>query len=120
MTLKYWRALCCACSCVDVTSFSPGIRPTRRSCWLAALDFFWLDDPTLAGHPYYRNPTLKSTVRPTTLISSYTAREGALLDDFYQAADDSVETVALATGPPPAAAERAITMMPRRARKSSR
>ena len=30
--------------------------------------------PTLAWHPYFRNPIVKSTLRPTTLVSAYTAK----------------------------------------------
>jgi hypothetical protein len=95
-TLKYWRALCSRLFLLDVTSFSRWDSADQAACWLAALDLFWLDDPTLVWHPYFRNPTLKSTARPTTLVSSYTAKGRVLLVVSNQAADDVVETVALA------------------------
>jgi hypothetical protein len=95
-TLKYWRALCSRLFLLDVTSFSRVDSADQASCWLVALDFFWLNDPTVAWHPYFRNPTLKSTARPTTLVSSYTAKGRALFVVSNQAADDTVETVALA------------------------
>jgi hypothetical protein len=95
-TLKYWRALCSRLFLLDVTSFSRWDSADQAACWLAALDLFWLDDPTVAWHPYFRNPTLKSTLRPTTLVSSYTAKGRVLLVVSNQAAHDVVETVALA------------------------
>jgi hypothetical protein len=94
-TLKYWRALCSRLFLLDVTSFSRTDSADQASSWLAALDLFWLDDPTAAWHPYYRNPTLKSTTRPTTLVSSYTAKGRVLLVVSNQAAADVVESVAL-------------------------
>jgi hypothetical protein len=94
-TLKYWRALCRRLFLLDVTSFSRWDSADQAACWLAALDLFWLDDPTVAWHPYFRNPTLKSTARPTSLVSSYTAKGRVLLVVSNQAADDVVETVAL-------------------------
>jgi hypothetical protein len=95
-TLRYWRALCSRLFLLDITSFSRWDSADQAFCWLAALDLFWLDDPTLLWHPYFRNPTLKSTLRPSTLVSSYTARGRALLVISNQGADDVVETVALA------------------------
>ena len=95
-TLKYWRALCSRLFLLDVTSFSRVDSADQAACWLAALDLFWLDDPGVAWHPYFRNPTLKSTARPTTLVSSYTAKGRALFVVSNQAADEIVETVALA------------------------
>jgi hypothetical protein len=95
-TLKYWRALCSRLFLLDVTSFSRWDSADQAACWLAALDLFWLDDPTVAWHPYFRNPTLKSTLQPTTLVSSYTAKGRVLLIISNQAADDVVENVALA------------------------
>ena len=73
-TLKYWRALCSRLFLLDVTSFARNDSADQANCWLAALDLFRLDDPTLVWHPYFRNPTLKSTLRPTTLVSAYTAK----------------------------------------------
>ena len=63
-TLAYWRALCSRLFLLDVTSFSRWDSADQASCWLAALDLFWLDDPTLVWHPYFRNPTLKSRSAP--------------------------------------------------------
>ncbi len=94
--LKYWRALCSRLFLLDITSFSRWDSADQAVGWLAALDLFWLDDPTLVWHPYFRNPTLKSTVRPTTLVSSYTAKGRVLLVVSNQAADEVVESVALA------------------------
>jgi hypothetical protein len=80
---------------LDVTSFSRSDSADQAASWLAALDLFWLDDPTVAWHPYFRNPTLKSTARPTTLVSSYTAKDRVLLIISNQAADDVAESVLL-------------------------
>ena len=95
-TLKYWRALCSRLFLLDVTSFSRVDSADQASYWLAALDLFWLDDPTVVWHPYFRNPTVKSTARATTLVSSYTAKDRVLLVVSNQGADDVVESVALA------------------------
>ena len=76
-TLKYWRALCSRLFLLDVTSFSRWDSADQAACWLRALDLFWLDDPTLVWHPYFRNPIVKSTLRPTTLVSAYTAAAAA-------------------------------------------
>jgi hypothetical protein len=95
-SLKYWRALCSRLFLLDVTSFARWDSADQAACWLAALDLFWLDDPTLVWHPYFRNPTINSTVRPSTLVSSYTARGRALVVVSNQAADDVVENVTLA------------------------
>ena len=94
-TLKYWRALCSRLFLLDVTSFSRLDSADQANCWLAALDLFWLDDPSIAWHPYFRNATLKSTLRPTTLVSTYTARGRALLVISNQGSDDVVESVQL-------------------------
>ena len=94
-TLKYWRALCSRLFLLDVTSFARDDSANQADCWLRALDLFWLDDPTLIWHPYFRNPIVKSTLRPTTLVSTYTARGRLLLVVSNQGADDVVETVAL-------------------------
>ena len=94
-TLKYWRALCSRLFLLDVTSFSREDSANQASCWQRALDLFWLDDPTLAWHPYFRNSIVKSTLRPTTLASAYTARGRLLLIVSNQGADDFVETVVL-------------------------
>jgi len=102
-TLKYWRALSSRLFLLDVTSFSRWDSADQAACWLAALDLFWLDDPTLVWHPYFRNPTLASTVRPTTLVSGYTAKGRVLLVVSNQAADDVVESVAPAGLTPPGA-----------------
>ena len=94
-TLKYWRALCSRLFLLDVTSFSRWDSADQAVCWLAALDLFWLDDPTLVWHPYFRNPTLKSTCGPRR--SSPATRPGAVLVVVSnQAADEVVESVALA------------------------
>ena len=95
-SLKYWRALCSRLFLLDLTSFARWDSADQAAGWLAALDLFWLDDPTLVWHPYFRNPTLKSTVRPTTLVSSYTAKGRVLAVVSNQAADEVVESVALA------------------------
>jgi hypothetical protein len=95
-TLKYWRALCSRLFLLDITSFSRVDSADQAACWLAALDLFWLDDPTVAWHPYFRNPTVTSTVRATTLVSSYTASGRVLLVVSNQGAEDVVESVALA------------------------
>ena len=94
-TLKYWRALCSRLFLLDVTSFSRSDTADVAASWLRALDLFWLDDPTLVWHPYYRNPLVKSTARPSTLVSAYTARGRLLLIVSNQGADDAVETVTL-------------------------
>ena len=95
-SLKYWRALCSRLFLLDVTSFSRTDSADQAASWLAALDLFWLDDPSVVWHPYYRNPTVKSTARPTTLVSTYTGKGRVLLVVSNQAADDVVENVALA------------------------
>ncbi len=56
-SLKYWRALGSRLFLLDITSFSRWDSADQAACWLAALDLFWLDDPTLVWHPYFRNPT---------------------------------------------------------------
>jgi hypothetical protein len=94
-TLAYWRALCSRLFLLDITSFSRWDSADLAYCWLAALDLFWLDDPTLTWHPYYRNPTLKATLRPATLVSTYTAKGRVLAVISNQAADEVVESVQL-------------------------
>jgi hypothetical protein len=95
-SLKYWRALCSRLFLLDITSFSRWDSADQAVSWLAALDLFWLDDPSVAWHAYFRNPTVKSTLRPTTLVSTYTAKDRLLLIVSNQHAEDRVETVALA------------------------
>lgn len=94
-TLKYWRGLCSRLFLLDVTSFSRWDSADQAQCWLRALDLLGLDDPTLVWHPYYRDPIVKSTERPTTLVSAYTARGRLLLIVSNQGAADVVETVTL-------------------------
>ncbi|MGA2031375.1 MAG: hypothetical protein ABSG68_03895, partial [Thermoguttaceae bacterium] len=94
-TLKYWRALCSRLFLLDVTSFSRTDSADQAACWLTALDLFWLDDPTVVWHPYFRNPTLRSTRQATTLVSTYTAAGRALLVVSNQAADEVLESVTL-------------------------
>jgi len=93
-TYKYWRALCSRLLLLDVTDFSRWDTAEVALRWLHALDAFWLDDPTIVWHPYCRNLTLKTTARPTTLVSTYTANGRTLFVISNQGADDTVETVA--------------------------
>ncbi|MGD0088874.1 MAG: glycoside hydrolase domain-containing protein [Planctomycetota bacterium] len=93
-TCKYWRALCSRLFLLDVTDFSRWDTADVAVRWLHALDVFWLDDPAIVWHPYYRNPTLGATARPTTLVSTYTANGRALFVISNQGADDTQETVA--------------------------
>jgi hypothetical protein len=95
-SLKYWRALCSRLFLLDITSFSRSDSASQADSWLAALDLFWLDDPSVAWHPYFRNPTVKSTLHPTTLVATYTAKDRLLLVVSNQHAEDTVETVTLA------------------------
>ncbi len=73
-TRDYWRALFSQLCLLDVTNFSRSDSAEIYRLWWNALDIFWLDDPSIRWHPYYRNPTL-AQVAPaeTTLVSTYTA-----------------------------------------------
>ncbi|SPE60248.1 hypothetical protein SBV1_400004 [Verrucomicrobia bacterium] len=97
-TYKYWRAVSSRLFLLDLTDFArtDGAEVWRR--WLAALDVFWLDDPTIVWHPYYRNRLLKSTAQPTTLVSAYAARGRGLFVVSNQGHTDTVETIALQGG----------------------
>ena len=78
-TRKYWRAVCSQIFLLDVTNISRADTAEITRRWFNALDVFWLDDPTVKWHPYYRNPTVASVEHPaTTLVSTYTAK-GRLL-----------------------------------------
>ena len=93
-TIKYWRALDSRLFLVDCTDFSRADTADIYLRWWAALDAFWLDDPSVVWHPYYRNSALKSTAQPTTLVSTYTAQGRALSVISNQGQTDTVETVA--------------------------
>ena len=119
-TLKYWRALCSRLFLLNVTSFSREDSANQAACWQRALDLFWLDDPTLVWHPYFRRPVVKATLRPTTLVSAYTARGRVLLIVSNQGADEVVESVTLKDLAPWGPAGCAISTTPRAARRSRR
>ncbi len=90
----YWRALCSRLFLLDVTDFSRGDSADVAMRWLHALDAFWLDDPTVVWHPYYKTDLVKSTARATTLISAYTGKGRALFVISNQSTNDGVEAVA--------------------------
>lgn len=92
---KYWREVYSRLLLHDVTNFSGADNAEFSKQWLNALDVFWLDDPTVRWHPYYRNDTVASTARPTTYVSTYTARGRTLLVISNQGADSVVESVGL-------------------------
>jgi hypothetical protein len=73
---RYWRALCSRLFLLDVTDFCRACGEDRK--WTQALDIFWLDDPTVKWHPYYKNDVVKSKVNESTKVSSYTADGRAL------------------------------------------
>jgi hypothetical protein len=91
---KYWRALCSQLFLLDITNFSRDDTAEVGRRWYDALDLFWLDDPTVQWHPYYRNPTLDSVVHPqTTFVSTYTAKGRMLAVVSNQDTRDVVESV---------------------------
>ena len=93
-TYKYWRAVSSRLFLFELTDFARPDSAEVYRRWLAALDNFWLDDPTITWHPYYRNPILKSTAQTNTLVSAYTAKSRALFVISNQAQSNTVETVA--------------------------
>lgn len=92
-TYKYWRAVSSRLFLLDLTDFARTDNAEVYRRWLAALDNFWLDDPTIVWHPYYRNPVLKSTAQTNTLVSAYTGKGRALFVISNQGQTGTVETV---------------------------
>lgn len=92
---KYWREVFSRLLLHDITNFSGGDDAGYTSRWINALDLFWLDDPTVAWHPYYRADALKAS-HPTTYCSAYSAKGRALLMISNQAEQPTVESVPLA------------------------
>ena len=88
---KYWRALGSRLFLMDVTNFSRWDTADMAVQWLQALDLFWLDDPAVVWHPYYREPVLKSAFRSSTLVSAYTGPGRALFVVSNQGDTDLVE-----------------------------
>ncbi len=99
-TRAYWRKLCSQIFLLDVTNISRADTAEITRMWYNALDAFWLDDPTLRWHAYYRNPTLQSVQQPkTTLVSTYTATDRLLAVISNHDATDVVETVRFKSPP---------------------
>lgn len=73
---RYWRTLCSRLFLLDVTDFCRDCEEYWK--WERALDVFWLDDPSVKWHPYYKNDLVKSKLRDETKVSSYTADGRAL------------------------------------------
>lgn len=90
---KYWREVFSRLLLHDITNISGGDDAGYTENWFNALDIFWLDDPTVQWHPYYRNDTKPVTKNDTTLISTYTARGRALLFVSNQSEQSTVELV---------------------------
>jgi hypothetical protein len=94
-TETYWRALYSEILLFDITNFSRDDTAEVDHRWLDALDVFWLDDPSIKFHPYYRNDTLDHVAHPdTTFVSTYTATGRALAVISNQNPASVIETVA--------------------------
>jgi hypothetical protein len=91
---KYWRAVFSRLLLHDITNFSGGDDSGFCSRWIDALDLFWLDDPTVQWHAYYRPDAIKAN-HDTTYVSTYTAKGRALLFVSNQASDSVVEGIPL-------------------------
>lgn len=89
--LRYWRALCSRLFLCDITNFHRDAEEYWR--WLQALDCFWLDDPSVQWHPYYRNDTVAAVAPEGMLVSSYTATGRALHVVSNQGTADAVATI---------------------------
>ncbi len=88
-----WRQVFSRLLLHDVTGF---LRSNYYSMfWMKTLDLFWLDDPKLAWHPYYKNPTLQSVKDPDTFVSTYTKPGRAMLVVSHQGSNSVVEAVRL-------------------------
>jgi len=93
-TRTYWRALYSQILLLDITNFSRDDTAEIDRRWYNALDLFWLDDPTVKWHPYYKNPTLAHVDQPdTTLVSTYTAAGRMLAVVSNQNTKSTVENV---------------------------
>jgi Family of unknown function (DUF6067) len=93
-TQAYWRALYSEILLFDITNFSRDDSAEIDRKWYNALDIFWLDDPSVKWHPYYKNPTLDHVDHPaTTLVSTYTANGRALAVISNQDKSSTIETV---------------------------
>lgn len=93
---KYWRAVFGRLLLHDITNFSGGDDAEFSKRWINALDLFWLDDPTVVWHPYYRPEALRGAESKTTFISTYTAKDRALLFISNQSDSGVVERIAVA------------------------
>jgi hypothetical protein len=93
-TRAYWRALYSQILLLDITNFSRDDSAEIDRRWFNALDLFWLDDPSVKWHPYYKNPTLDHVDKPeTTLVSTYTATGRFLAVVSNQDTRSTVENV---------------------------
>lgn len=92
---KYWRAVYSRLLLHHVTNFSGGDDAGYASRWINALDLFWLDDPTVAWHAYYRPDAIK-TRRDTTYVTTYSADGRALLMVSNQAEKSVIDAVPVA------------------------
>jgi Family of unknown function (DUF6067) len=90
---KYWRTVFSRLLLHDITNISGSDNAGFAERWINALDVFWLDDPSVIWHPYYRNDTQPITSKPTTYVSTYTATGRALLFISNQSDDAVVETI---------------------------
>jgi hypothetical protein len=91
---QYWREVFSRLLLHDITNFSGSDDDAGYcDCWLNALDVFWLDDPSVHWHAYYRNDTEPRSAEKTTYISTYTAQGRVLLFISNQRAAAVVETV---------------------------
>ncbi len=92
----YWRGFYSRLLLHDVTSFTR--RPDIYEPWQLALDAFWLDDPSVQHHPYFREPLLKSA-GSDVLVSGYSAAGRCLLVISNQGSSDGVTTLAWSDRP---------------------
>lgn len=90
---KYWREVFSRLLLHDITNISGSDDAGYTENWFNALDLFWLDDPTVQWHPYYRNDTQPVTVNQSTYVSTYTAKDRALWFISNQSPEDVVESV---------------------------
>jgi hypothetical protein len=93
--VSYWRTVAGRLFLLDVVDVTRGDVADCFDRWWLALDTFWLDDPGVVWHPYYRNGLVKATKRPDTLVSGYTAQGRALFVVSNQAKEDTVAEVTL-------------------------
>jgi hypothetical protein len=88
---SYWRGFYSRLLLHDVTCFTR--RPDIYVPWQLALDAFWLDDPSVRFHAYFRDPLLSSQgagAGANVLVSGYSAADRCLLVISNQGERDGV------------------------------